>query len=100
MEVTPAFMFDLCKSRPDYINLLRAKFLLPCFPPSGVRVPLPRDMHTAPATSDPHTTQAPSEHDPLLSRRPLERKPPTPLPKQLFVILFLCLAEPITCTVI
>jgi len=57
-------------------------------------------MHTAPATSDPHTTQAPSEHDPLLSRRPLERKPPTPLPKQLFVILFLCLAEPITCTVI
>ncbi|KAF8597739.1 MFS general substrate transporter [Ceratobasidium sp. AG-I] len=58
-------------------------------------------MHTAPATSDPNPTQAlTSEHEPLLPRRSLERKPATPLPKQLFVILFLCLAEPITCTVI
>jgi len=32
--------------------------------------------------------------------RPLERKPPTPLPKQLFIVLCLCLAEPITCSVI
>ncbi|QRV75718.1 major facilitator superfamily transporter [Ceratobasidium sp. AG-Ba] len=56
-------------------------------------------MHTASAEAV--TSHAPhdNEHAPLLPR-PLERKTPTPLPTQLFVILFLCLAEPITSSVI
>ncbi|KAG8721454.1 hypothetical protein FRC08_012800 [Ceratobasidium sp. 394] len=57
-------------------------------------------MHTAPVevvtSHAPHDT----EHVPLLPPRPLERKTPTPLPTQLFVILCLCLAEPITSSVI
>ncbi|KAG8793986.1 hypothetical protein FRC12_000950 [Ceratobasidium sp. 428] len=57
-------------------------------------------MHTAPVEAVSTHAQYDTEHVPLLSPHPLERKTPTPLPKQLFVILCLCLAEPITSSVI
>ncbi|KAL5641759.1 hypothetical protein ACGC1H_002018 [Rhizoctonia solani] len=56
-------------------------------------------MHTAPVPSGPDSQLC--EHDALIPRRgDGENKAPTPLPKQIYVIMFICLAEPIAATVI
>ncbi|KAF8728277.1 MFS general substrate transporter, partial [Rhizoctonia solani] len=56
-------------------------------------------MHTAPVTSGNESQLC--ERDALIPRRDDgENKAPTPLPKQIYVIMFICLAEPIAATVI
>ncbi|CAE6445293.1 unnamed protein product [Rhizoctonia solani] len=56
-------------------------------------------MHTAPVTSG--TDSQLCERDALIPRRDDgENKSSTPLPKQIYVIMFICLAEPIAATVI
>ncbi|ELU40837.1 member of major facilitator superfamily multidrug-resistance, DHA1 sub-family [Rhizoctonia solani AG-1 IA] len=51
-------------------------------------------MHTAPVTSGNESQLC--ERDALIPRRDDgENKAPTPLPKQIYVIMFICLAEPI-----